>query len=83
MATLSVTAGGYQSLVFSVQGMSSDTQYPRKYEFVVNGTVRATQTDSAAGVTSVQKYVYGLQPSTTYTCYVYIYNSKTGYRVAT
>ena len=83
MATLSVTAGGYQSLVFSVQGMSSTTQYPRKYEFVVNGTVKATQTDSAAGVTSVQKYVYGLQPSTTYTCYVYIYNSNTGYRVAT
>lgn len=83
MATLSVTAGGYQSLVFSVQGMSSTTQYPRKYEFVVNGTVKATQTDSAAGVTSIQKYVYGLQPSTTYTCYVYIYNSNTGYRVAT
>lgn len=81
--TLSVTAGGYQSLVFSVQGMSSTTQYPRKYEFVVNGTVRETQTDSAAGVTSVQKYVYGLQPSTTYTCYVYIYNAKKGYRVAT
>lgn len=83
MATLSVTAGGYQSLVFAVRGMSSTTQYPRKYEFVVNGTVKATQTDSAAGVTSIQKYVYGLQPSTTYTCYVYIYNSNTGYRVAT
>lgn len=83
MAKLSVTAGGYQSLVFSVQEMSSTTQYPRKYEFVVDGTVKATQTDSTAGVTSVQKYVYGLQPSTTYTCHVYIYNSNTGYRVAT
>lgn len=83
MAKLSVTAGGYQSLVFSVREMSSTTQYPRKYEFVVDGTVKATQTDSTAGVTSVQKYVYGLQPSTTYTCHVYIYNSNTGYRVAT
>lgn len=83
MAKLSVTAGGYQSLVFSVREMSSTTQYPRKYEFVVDGTVKATQTDSTAGVTSVQKYVYGLQPSTTYTCHVYIYNANMGYRVAT
>lgn len=82
MATLSVTANGYTSLYFSITGMSSGTLYPRKYEFIVNGTVKSTKTDSVAGTTSVDGYVYGLTANTTYTCYVYIYNKNTGGRVA-
>ena len=82
MATLTGASGTPTSITLTVSGMSSDTKYIRRYEYILAGQVMATVTDSAAGTTTASRIITGLTPDTLYICRVRIYNSSTNGLVA-
>lgn len=82
MATLSGASGTPTSITLTVSGMSASTEYKRKYEYILAGTVMATTTDATAGTTTTSRIITGLTADTLYVCRVRIYNSNTGSLVA-
>ena len=82
MATLTGASGTPTSITLKVSGMSKDTKYIRRYEYILAGQVMATVTDSDAGTTTASRIITGLTPDTLYICRVRIYNSNTGTLVA-
>lgn len=82
MATLTGASGTPTSITLTVSGMSKDTKYIRRYEYILAGQVMATVTDTTAGTTTASRIITGLTPDTLYICRVRIYNSSTNGLVA-